>query len=88
MPSPSGIFQGLSAAELASLRATALSRIANGDFKQLSGAAKSSTKEEPMDPRQMLLEVKYAEGTLGPQTIYQNYRGLRPMPGTVTQGGA
>jgi len=84
MPSPTGVFVGLSTAELAALRASALARMLNGDFTALSGAQKSSSKEWKMDPAQVLLEVKMAEGTLGPTTIYQDFRGLRRMPNTVS----
>jgi len=58
--SPSGIFLGLTATELADLKATALDRIANGDMTALSGAGKSNSLQYSMSAREMLIEVNYA----------------------------
>lgn len=92
MGSPAYIYKGLSVAELMELRAQALARMSGGDITSLAGAQKSSSREFKMSPQDMLAEVNYALGQAGvsgfevpPQTIYQDFRGLRPQPGTVTR---
>jgi len=57
MPSPTRIFKGLTLEELNTLKATALSRIANGDFTALAGNGHSSSKQYAMRPQDILDEV-------------------------------
>jgi hypothetical protein len=60
MPSPRGVYVGLSSTELATIRETALSRISSGDRTSLSGGGKSGTKNWRTDPADDLREVKWA----------------------------
>lgn len=87
MPSPQRLFRGMTLAELQALRATAILRITNGDFTNLSGAGKSSTRKWEMSPQEILDEVNYEieviTGTRPPSTVYQDFSGLRPMPNTL-----
>ncbi len=89
MPSPSGIFAGLSLVELQELRADLILRITQGDRTSLSGAAKSSSKNWAMDPQDALVEVNYSIGILtgtGPnrQTTFNNSGINCRFPATVT----
>lgn len=91
MPSPSGIFVGMTSADILVIRTAALARITDGDFTQLSGAQKSSSKTYEMKPQDVLRECNYALTQLGvsgyegpPQTVYQDFTGLRRMPNTVS----
>lgn len=58
--SPSGIFLGLDSEDLATLKAAALQRIANGDFVSMSGGGKSHASKWELPPQHILLEVQYA----------------------------
>jgi len=58
--SPSGIFLGLDSTDLATLKAAALQRIANGDFVSMSGGGKSHASKWELPPQHILLEVQYA----------------------------
>lgn len=61
MPSPSGIFIGLTLVELAEIKASASARITNGETTSLSGAGKSKGKAWSMSARDVLKEVQFAE---------------------------
>jgi len=65
MPSPSGIFVGLSQVELDALRVTALAATTGGQRTSLSGGQKSGSKEYQMSPQQVLMEIIYAERQSG-----------------------
>lgn len=70
MPAPSGIFTGLTQAELDALRTSALSQISSGRRTSISGGGKSGAKEWSMDAQDVLREVIYAEqqnGTRSPR---------------------
>lgn len=75
---PRGIFSGLTQSELDALRVIALDQISTGRFTNLSGAMKSSTREYPMSPQDMLEEIKFAEaintGNPRPTRIYSDLR--------------
>jgi|TARA_R110000868_G_scaffold6369_5_gene36278 hypothetical protein len=60
MPSPSGVFVGLTLVELAEIKAGALDRVANGETTSLSGAGKSKGKSWSMTARDVLKEVQFA----------------------------
>lgn len=84
---PSGIFLGLTQAELDSIRETALSQITSGRRTSISGGGKSGSKEWSLDVRDVLREVIYAEqqnGTRPPrvQKVVQilNEQFLPPYP--------
>lgn len=64
MPSPSGIFAGLSLDELNAIKASLIDRITNGDRTSLSGAAKSSGFSFAMPPQDALVEVNFSIGIL------------------------
>lgn len=87
MPSPSGIFVGLSAPELAEIKASAISGITNGRRTSISGGAKSGSKEWQMKPQEILMEVKYAEQQSGaiPARVTKTYGDYAnpPCPATV-----
>lgn len=74
--SPSGILIGLSSDDLATLKAAALQRIANGDFVSMTGGGKSHATKYELSPQAILLEVAYAtniaNGTLRPNRIVYN----------------
>lgn len=87
MPSPSGIFTQLTDAELAAMRASALTAITSGRRTSLSGGAKSGSKEWQMTPQEILAEVKYAEQKRGvlPQRVTKTYSNFwqPPCPANV-----
>lgn len=58
---PRGIFNGLPQATLDEMRTQALARITGGDFTNLSGAMKSSTRNWGMLPQDILEEIAFAE---------------------------
>lgn len=59
--SPQGIFTGLPQIELDSLRANALAVITGGRWANVSGGAKSGSRDYGMSPQDILAEVKFAE---------------------------
>lgn len=65
MPSPSGIFVGLTQSELDDLRTSAIARIQSGERTGLSGGGKSGQKNWQMSPQDVLFEINYAEKMLG-----------------------
>ncbi len=75
---PRGIFSGLSQVELDALRVVALDQITTGRFTNLSGAMKSSTREYPMSPQDILSEITFAEAILTgnprPTSVYSDLR--------------
>ena len=74
-----GIFVGLDAATLASMRAAALARI-GGQVVTSSEAGQSFSRSVGMAPDEVLIEVNYATqlatGTLPPTRTRPNYGGL------------
>jgi hypothetical protein len=61
MPSPLGIFVGLSQTQLDTLRASALARMASGERTSISGGGKSGSRQWQMSPEKVIFEVQYAE---------------------------
>lgn len=90
MPSPSGLFVGLTQAQLDTLRAGALQRIATGERTSMSGGAKSGSRAWQMSPQDVLFEVNYAQNILSgiprPQKVVQilNPQYCVPNPGLST----
>lgn len=83
--SPTGILTDLTAVELDALEVLALARIGGGQRTSLSGGAKSGSKEYPMDPQDLLKEIKYARRMLGilPARVtktYGSFTGVPPFP--------
>lgn len=83
--SPSGILTNLTALELTELEAGALLRLNGGQRTSMSGGAKSSSKEYPMSPMELLREIKYARQQLGiiPGRVsktYGDFTGVAPFP--------
>lgn len=74
MPSPRGIFVGLTAVQLQAKIDSALDRIENGDRTSLSGGGKSASRNWPMSPEDVLFEARYAlnklNGTLPARRTY------------------
>jgi hypothetical protein len=78
---PKGLFNDMTQIELDALRANALLRITDGDFTNLSGAMKSSTRAWAMSPQDILEEVKYAEQiNSGQARATRVYSDLRSRP--------
>lgn len=80
MPSPTGIFTGLSQSELDDLRSSALDGITSGRRTSLSGGGKSGSKEWQMTPQEVLREVVYAKQQSGARAgrvsrVYQDFTG-------------
>lgn len=76
-----GIFDGLPQATLDAKRVIALARIDSGDFKSLAGAGKSSSREWPLSPDQILLEIQHAEQVAsGIPRANRIYTDLRTQP--------
>lgn len=74
MPSPAGIFIGLSLDELQAEKEIALDRIRYGDRTGMGGAGKSSSRSFSLDARSHLREVNFAllklTGTARPSRTY------------------
>lgn len=74
--SPSGLFDNLTAAERATLRASALQRIASGERTSLSGGGKGGSRQWQMTPQDVLFELNSTAQILGE---------VAPRAQTVTQ---
>jgi hypothetical protein len=74
MPSPTGIFVGLSSDELAAIKTSAITRITSGETTGLSGAGKSKQKAWSMSAEEALREANFAIGLLnGTSPIRQTH---------------
>ena len=75
--------------QLEELKATALTRIANGDFTALSGGGHSSSKQFAMSPQDILDEVQTEIGVLtgNPRVTHttQDFSRLRVNNTTVSE---
>lgn len=90
--SPRRIFRGRTTEWLLASYETMSAIPITGRFTSLAGQNHSSTNDfGGMSAEDTLFEIVYELGLRGvagftnpPTTVYQNFQGLRPMPGTIT----